>query len=146
MIALLGREFVNLPLLCGVAGHSHDASGPPTRGAFVFSLSTVILIPSHWHDSLSVNAQHPSVFVPFLSPARSAPSAPSARGCVILPAALSLSPSVCPGPLSLAQPPSWPLFTVCFQRRVLGPGVGWLRPPGTLPPSHCPPKQRTGQG
>lgn len=34
MIALLGRELVNLPLLCGIAEHSHDASGPLTRGAF----------------------------------------------------------------------------------------------------------------
>lgn len=39
MVALLGREFVNLPLLCGNAEHSHDASGPPTAGACSSSLS-----------------------------------------------------------------------------------------------------------
>lgn len=39
MIALLGREFVNLPLLCGIAEHSHDAFGPPTRSAFGSLLS-----------------------------------------------------------------------------------------------------------
>lgn len=42
MIALLGREFVNLPLLCLIAEHSHDASGPPTRGTFGSSLRTSV--------------------------------------------------------------------------------------------------------
>lgn len=46
MVALLGRECVNLPLLCGVAGHSHKVSGPPARGAVIFSLS---LFLHRWH-------------------------------------------------------------------------------------------------
>lgn len=63
MIALLGREFVNLPLLCGVAGRSRDSSGPPARGAFSLRWFTVcqgaasicvcpfFFIP-HWVSSL----------------------------------------------------------------------------------------------
>lgn len=68
MIALLGREFVNLPLLCGIAEHSHDASGPPTRGAFGSSLSFLAFPPSPWDDLLTVKAQLPSVFVPLFIP------------------------------------------------------------------------------
>lgn len=109
MIALLGREFVNVPLLCGVAGHSRDASGPPTRGALGFSLGAAVFLPSHWDDLLSVKAQHPSVFVPLVSPAGSAPSVP---GCVMLPAALYLSPPVwsmpwapLSGPAAVVTPP-----------------------------------------
>lgn len=68
MIALLGREFVNLPLLCGIAEHSHDASGPPIRGAFSSSLSFLAFPPSLWDDLLTVKAQLPSVFVPLFYP------------------------------------------------------------------------------
>lgn len=87
MIALLNREFVNLPLLCGVAGLSLVASSPLTRGAFGFSLSTSILPPSHW-DCLGSASICICPLSFFLSPAGSAPSVPD---CVILPAALLLS-------------------------------------------------------
>lgn len=64
MIALLGREFVNLQLHCGVAEHSHDASGPPAEVPSV-PLSVLAFPPSLWDDLLTVKAQLPSVFVPF---------------------------------------------------------------------------------
>lgn len=84
MIALLGREFVNVQLLCGIAEHSHDASGPPAEVPLV-PLSVLAFPPSLWDDLLTVKAQLLSVFVPFLSPTGSAPNTLSVPGCVILP-------------------------------------------------------------
>lgn len=84
-------------------------------------------IPSHWDDLLSVKVQHPSVFVPFFySPLGQLPVLPQVHGCLVLPAALSLSLHLsdqCPGTLHLGQSLSGPLLTACSQKRALGPGV-----------------------
>lgn len=105
-------------------------------------LSVLAFSPSVWDDLLTVKGQRPSVFVPVLSPAMWAPSTPL---CSQL-----CDPSRCPLPFSIRVvnalgPTVWAcccrglLLTVCSQRRAFVPGVGWWRPPGTLPPSHCPP-------
>lgn len=64
MVALRGREFVNLPLLCGIAEHSHDASDPATRGAFSsFYTAGVSSFSLGW----LTDCQRPSVLL-YLSP------------------------------------------------------------------------------
>lgn len=140
MIALLGREFVNLPLLCGVAGRSRDSSGPPARGAFSLRWFTVC------QGAASI-----CVCPFFLFPIESAPcasSGPRLSRPTRCPLLLSLHLSdQCPGTLHLGQSLSGPLLTACSQKRVLGPGVVWWHSPGTPPPSHCPPTKppRCGQ-
>lgn len=92
MIALLGREFVNLPLLCGVAGRSRDSSGRPARGAFSLRWFTVC------QGAASI------CVCPFFfySPLGQLPVLPQVHGCLVLPAALSCSLSIwvinAPGP------------------------------------------------
>lgn len=145
MIALLGREFVNLPLLCGVAGRSRDSSGPPTRGTFGFTL-TAGIFHSFSLGWFTVCQGAASICVcPFLIPIGSAPcasSGPRLSRPTRCPLSLSLSLHLsdqCPGTLHLGQSLSGPLLTACSQKRVLGPGVVWWHSPGTPPPSHCPP-------
>lgn len=144
MIALLGREFVNLPLLCGVAGRSRDSSGPPTRGTFGFTL-TAGIFHSFSLGWFTVCQGAASICVcPFFNPhwvsslcfLRS--TAVSSYPLPSLSLSLHLSDQ-CPGTLHLGQSLSGPLLTACFQKRVLGPGVVWWHSPGTPPPSHCPP-------
>lgn len=99
MIALLGREFVNLPLLCGVAGRSRDSSGPPARGAFSLRWFTVC------QGAASI-----CVCPFFLFPIGSAPcasSGPRLSRPTRCPLLLSLHLSdQCPGTLHLGQSPS----------------------------------------
>ena len=113
MTALLGREFVNVPLLCGTAEHSHDASGPPSRGALGSSLSC-----GGSSFSLHLKAQLPSVLVPLQSPSwdgsyRSLSLSFSLSSRLCNPSRCPLSLSRCalwstPGPLWLGQPVLWP--------------------------------------
>lgn len=109
MKALLGRDFVNLPLLCGIAEHSHDASGPPTRGAFgSFFTHGISSFSLRWFTK----CQGPASFCicPLLYPTGSAFIALSFSGCVILPAVFSLYRSTwpSPGPLCPGKSLSWP--------------------------------------
>lgn len=140
MIALLGREFVNLPLLCGVAGRSRDSSGPPARGAFSLRWFTVC------QGAASI-CVCPFFFIPHWvsSCASSGPRLSRPTRCPFL-LSLHLSDQ-CPGTLHLGQSLSGPLLIACSQKRVLGPGVVWWHSPGTPPPSHCPPTKppRCGQ-
>lgn len=74
-------------------GLLNTAIMPPALQPEVCSVpfSVVMILPPLWDDLETVKAQLPSAFVPFLPPAESAPTALSVPGCVILPAALSLS-------------------------------------------------------
>lgn len=81
-----------------------------TRGVLGLSLSVLVSSPYVWDDLLTVKGQRPSVFVPVLSPDTWAPlPLPSVPSCLILLAALSLSPSVWSKPWArLGLLLSWP--------------------------------------
>lgn len=108
MIALLGREFVNLPLLCGVAGRSRDSSGPPTRGTFGFTLTAGIFhsFSLGWF-TVCQGAASICVCPFFNSLLGQLPVLPQVHGCLVLPAALSLSLSLSIWVINAPGPSIW---------------------------------------
>lgn len=84
--------------------------------------SVVMFPPPLWDDLQTVEAQLPSVFVPFFTPSWvSFHRSRSVPGCVNLPAALSPSLDPCgqfPGPSVWAIQRGDPLLIVCFGRGV----------------------------
>lgn len=140
MVALLDREGVSLPLPCGIAELSHDASGSPSRRAlsscsaegFLFSSSDhfqphppILKSPSwiSFHRSLSF---HDFALC----------SLPVLIHAINNGAHISMQPS-------LGQTPPTQLITACCRWQTLELCVGLLHPPGILLPSHCPPANGT---
>lgn len=105
MIALLRREFVNIPLLCGIAEHSHDASGPPTRGAFgSFLRAGVSSFPLGWF----IDCQGPASFCicPLFYP-QLGQLQPCNPACCPLPLSIRVVTAQAPpsGPAAVMTPP-----------------------------------------
>lgn len=137
MVALLSRDSVDLPLSVGKMGsatgllRSSKSEAPLVSLSlplFSFQLAGVI----YWHsDRFSVRAlshwasSTADCFPLFLHLWGQRPRRPSS------------------GPAAVVDP----AVTDCSQRPALGRGVGWWSPPGTRPPSHCPPRlwRRSGR-